>query len=601
VRGKIVYLFTTLLLFLFFPSIASPIAPEDIIQLKPYYETDRIPSGSDFRLAIEMRVLSGWHINSNHPSNEFAIPTEVKINPPEGIVISEIVFPPHRVVELQSIGGKTEIFDGTSYIIIKGHVDNRVKPDRYELPARFVYQGCSDTICLPPAEKVVPFVLDIVPMGTPVQRLNSHIFSQDGVSVSSDVKPSLSITPDREGDIQRMVAEKGLLVTLFLIFLGGLALNLTPCVYPLIPITISYFGGIEHKGRGFINATSYVLGIAVMYSLLGTAAALSGKMLGTQLTSPIVSIVIASIMVLLALSMFGLYEIRVPGFVMKLAGGEAKTGVTGSFIMGVTMGLVAAPCIGPFVVGLLTYVAILGDPFKGFIMFFFLAIGLGLPYLILGTFSSKLSSLPRSGEWMLGVRRIFGFILLVMAVYFLDPVLDKSTYNILFSLSLVAGGAWLIIFDRSGEKARGFHIIKSIIAIAMIIAGTVFYTPNLKSSSEIHWYQYNESVLSDARNNAKPVVIDFYADWCIPCKELDTLTYSDPRVQKYDGRIVFIKVDLTNDKGEFVQKIKKQYDIKGVPTVVFLGKDGREIKELRLTGFENAESFIKRLEKVLSY
>ncbi len=600
-RGKIVYLFTTLLLLLFLPSIASPIAPEDIIQLKPYYETDRIPSGSNFRLAIEMRVLSGWHINSNKPSSEFAIPTEVKINPPEGIVIKEIVFPPHRVVELQSIGGKTEIFDGISYIIIKGHVGDTVEPGRYALPARFVYQGCSDTVCLPPAEKVVPFVLDIVPTGTPVKRLNSQIFSQEGVSVTSGLKPPPSITPGREGDIQRMVAEKGLLVTLFLIFLGGLALNLTPCVYPLIPVTISYFGGIEHKGRGFINALSYVLGIAVMYSLLGTAAALSGKMLGTQLTSPIVSVVIAAIMVLLALSMFGLYEIRVPGFVMRLAGGEAKTGFAGSFIMGVTMGLVAAPCIGPFVVGLLTYVAVLGDPFRGFIMFFFLAIGLGLPYLILGTFSSKLSSLPRSGEWMIGVRRIFGFILLVMAVYFLDPVLEKTTYNILFSLILVAGGAWLIIFDRSGEKARGFHIIKSVIAIAMIIAGTLFYSPNLKSSNEIHWYQYSETVLRDARNNGKPVVIDFYADWCIPCKELDTLTYSDPRVQRYDGRIVFIKVDLTNDKGEFVQKIKRQYDIKGVPTVVFLGRDGREIKELRLTGFENAESFIKRLERVLSY
>ncbi len=599
-RDRIVLLVLALSILL--PIQALSVTPEEIVQLKPYYETDRVAAGSDFRIAIEMDILPGWHINSNSPSNEFAIPTEVRFSPPSGIEIREIIFPPHKVLSLKSLGGNIELFDGRSYVIIRGHVDSTVKPGRYKLPARFIYQGCTDEICLPPTEKTVPFVLQVAPEGTLVQTLNAHIFSGSTGEATAPSGTEKGFSARESGNISRMVAEKGMLLTLALIFLGGLALNLTPCVYPLIPVTISYFGGIEHKGKGFVNALSYVLGLAVMYSILGTVAALSGQMLGTQLTSPVVSVAIALVMVVLALSMFGLYEIRVPGFIMRVVGGEARTGVAGSFIMGVTMGIVAAPCIGPFVVGLLTYVAVLGDPFKGFIMFFFLALGLGLPYLVLGTFSSKISALPRSGEWMIGVRRIFGFILVVMAVYFLDPVLDKKTYNLLFSLSLLAGGVWLVIFDHSGEKARGFHVVKSVVAIAMIMLATGLYLSSVKKSAagEIQWRPYSETVLEEAKAESKPVVIDFYADWCIPCKELDTLTFSDPEVQKYDGRVVFVKVDLTKDKSEFSRTIKKKYGIKGVPTVVFLGRNGQEISQLRLTGFENARGFVKRLERLIS-
>ncbi|RMG70820.1 MAG: DUF255 domain-containing protein [Nitrospirae bacterium] len=269
--------------------------------------------------------------------------------------------------------------------------------------------------------------------------------------------------------------------------------------------------------------------------------------------------------------------------------------------MGITMGIVAAPCIGPFVLGLLTYVAAKGEPFTGFIMFFFLALGLGLPYLILGTFSSKITALPRSGEWMIGVRRIFGFVLIIMAVYFLDPVLDKATYNLLFSLCLFISGTWLIVFDRSGINARGFHIIKSIVAILMIVVATwSFVSSRTSHKEEIQWRQYSEGLLQQARADSKPVVIDFYADWCIPCKELDSITYANQSVIQYDGRVIFVKVDLTNDKSPFVQRIKKKYHIKGVPTVVFIGKDGKEIEHLRLIGFEGPEGFIKRLDEALS-
>jgi len=600
VRGKLIIFF--IILTLVIPAICFSITPEETLDIKPYYATDKVNAGSTFQIAIEMDIKKGWHINSNRPSNEFAIPTKVKFKLPDGISITEIKFPEHEIMTLKSVG-RVEIFSGKIYIIIKGHADKTLKPGQYRLPATITYQACNDAVCLAPTKKSIIFNLNLVPEGTPVRELNKGIFSVSPLprQSSSRKTPQQGLSAAGGGDIAAMVAQKGMFLTLILIFLGGLALNLTPCVYPLIPITISYFGGMKHRGKGFINALFYVLGIAVMYSALGTAASLSGSMLGTQLTSPAVSIAIAIIMVALSLSMFGLYEIRVPSFLMRLTGGEARSGVAGSFVMGVTMGVVAAPCIGPFVLGLLTYVAAKGDPFLGFTMFFFLAMGLGLPYLILGTFSSKISALPRSGEWMIGVRRIFGFVMIIMAVYFLDPVLDKNTYNLLFSLSLFISGAWLIIFDRSGINARGFHIIKSIVAIVMIIvASWVYLSTRMPHKEEIHWNQYSEGLIEDAIASSRPVVIDFFADWCIPCKELDSITFSDPSVVKYDGRVVFVKVDLTNDKSPFVQRIKKKYRIKGVPTVVFLGKNGKELRRLRLIGFVGPEDFVKRLDTALS-
>ncbi len=596
-RGRLISLFVIVILF--FPSLCLSITPEEVLEIKPYYATDKVIAGSEFQIALGVNIKKGWHINSNKPSNEFAVPTKLDFKLPEGIKITAITFPEHEVMTLKSVG-RVEIFSGRINIIIHALSDKTLKPGAYKIPAVLTYQACNDQVCLPPTRKTLNFTLNIASAGTEVRRLNKDIFSETQPSGEKTVKRSTGFSVTSGGDVSALIAQKGLLLTLLLIFLGGLALNLTPCVYPLIPITISYFGGMEHRGKGFVNALFYVLGISVMYSALGTAAALSGNMLGTQLTSPAVSIAIAAIMVILSLSMFGLYEIRVPSFLMRLTGGEARSGVAGSFVMGVTMGIVAAPCIGPFVLGLLTYVAAKGDPFTGFIMFFFLAMGLGLPYLILGTFSSKISSLPRSGEWMLGVRRIFGFILIIMAVYFLDPVLSKSTYNHLFSLALFVSGAWLILFDRSGLNARGFHIIKSIIAIAMIVVATwVFVSGRQTHTAEIQWRQYTETLVRDAQASSKPVVIDFFADWCIPCKELDTITFSDPSVVSYDGRVLFLKVDLTNDSSPFVQKIKRKYKIKGVPTVVFLGRDGREIESLRLIGFVGPEEFVKRLEKAL--
>ncbi len=595
--SKYLRFFFLILISIAFITPAHAVTPDEILTLKTYLSTDRVPAGSSFKMALEINLRPGWHINSNIPSSEFAIPTELRFIPLKGITIREVKFPEHEVKLLPSIGQKTEFFTGRKIVIITAEAGSDLKPGSYIQKASFRYQGCDKDVCLPPFEKEVSFRIKIAPPGSLVQHINRDIFSEE----PSAAKDTLTEepTPQKGGEISKMIAEKGLLLSLLLLFIGGLALNLTPCVYPLIPVTLSYFGGLEHKGKGFINASSYLMGIVITYSTLGTIAALSGKMLGTQLTHPAVSIFIAGVMVALSLSMFGLYEIRVPRFIMNRLGGEAKTGLFGSFLMGATMGIVAAPCIGPFVVGLLTYVASTGDPFKGFIMFFFMSLGLGTPYLILGIFSSKISSLPRSGTWMLGVRKIFGIVLLVMAVYFLDPLLSKPVYDLLFSLVLFGGGTFLIMFDRSGEQARGFHFIKSAVAIGMIMLSVITYSPTHKGKGQMNWTPYSEEVMEKARKNHQPVIMDFYADWCIPCKELEETTFNSKEVLSFSGKILFVKVNLTQDRSDFTLKVKEKYHIVGVPTVLFIDSNGKERKELRLTGFEGPEKFINRINSLL--
>ena len=204
--------------------------------------------------------------------------------------------------------------------------------------------------------------------------------------------------------------------TLLGIFAGGIALNLTPCVYPLIPITVSYFGGRSGRGVGrlLIHAGGYIGGLAFTNSLLGVVAAMTGGLMGVMLQNPAVLVLVAAILLFFASSLFGFWELRLPVSLTQAAS-KSYTGYFGSLFMGVTLGIVAAPCIGPFVLGLLTWVASMGNPYLGFIIFFTLSLGLGLPLFFLAMFSGQIAKLPRSGEWMLWVRKLMGWVLVGMA------------------------------------------------------------------------------------------------------------------------------------------------------------------------------------------
>ncbi|MFQ5585186.1 MAG: protein-disulfide reductase DsbD family protein, partial [Calditrichia bacterium] len=475
------------------------------------------------------------------------------------------------------------------------------------------YQACNNETCLAPAEAAFSSEIQVAAPGEKVARINADIFNL------SQSQPPAKL--EEKSSLATVIESKGMFVAFLVIFVSGLALNLTPCVYPLIPITISYFGGqVGGKKSGlFLHGIIYVLGMALTYSVLGVIAALTGSILGAWLQNPVVLLFIAAIMVLLALSMFGMYEIRVPTKLSNFAG-QSKQGIFGTFFMGLTVGIIAAPCIGPFVLALLTYVGEKGDPVLGFSMFFVLSMGLGLPFIFLALFSGMINRIPRSGAWMEWVRKIFGFILLGVALYFLNPLFSNELwYYSLLAITFLFGGIYMAWIEPTTSQGKVFPVIRNLIGIVFMLVGVFFLVTSMEAhvdnklrefkesfkgsgeivTNEVNWLLYSEQNLARAREENKPVMIDFYADWCIPCKELDKFTFSSPEVIETSRNFFMLKADLTQSGSSEVKALMESYNIKGVPTLVFLSPRGEEIPGTRVVGFLKAEEFLQIMQKAL--
>jgi thiol:disulfide interchange protein DsbD len=407
---------------------------------------------------------------------------------------------------------------------------------------------------------------------------------------AADIQPSAKDIPS---DFDRT----GLLLQLAIVFLAGLALNLTPCVYPLIPITVGYFAAQRDEGRRppWILALVYVLGMSITYSILGVLAALTGRLFGAALQSPWIVGLIVVVLLALAASMFGLWELRVPAWATRVSGGRA--GVGGALVMGFVVGLVAAPCIGPFVLGLLTYVGQRQDVLVGFALFFTLSLGLGLPYLLLGAFTGALERLPNSGAWMVGVRQLFGVLLIGLAGYFVKPFLSPPWGDALFAGLLVLGGLYLLLVARPGNEQPWVDRFMRLASAGVLVAGVLLYPARARTvGTELAWQAYDDGAVAQALANV-PVVMDFYADWCLPCKELDERTFSRPEVAARLAGFARFKVDLTRNDATS-EALRTRFEVVGVPTIAFF-RNGRELADARLTGFEPAPEFLKRLTLVM--
>jgi len=395
----------------------------------------------------------------------------------------------------------------------------------------------------------------------------------------------------------------GLILTLLGVFLGGIALNLTPCVYPLIPITVSYFGGRsetgERQGYLILHGLLYILGLSVMNSALGISAAFTGRLMGSFFQHSAVLIFVSSVLLLMALNFFGFWELRLPSF-LSSAVSKSHTGYAQSLFMGVTLGIVAAPCIGPFIIGLLTMVAQRGDPRFGFLIFFTLSIGLGLPLFILSMFAGNLSKLPRSGEWLLWVRYLFGWIMIAMAVYFIKPLIPgHGTRTFILAFIVLAAGVHLGFTSMTGANLRTCLIIKTTVGVLMIGVSLFMAGSVLLSGPGVIWRPYSQDTYSKVIAAKKPIIIDFYADWCTPCRQLEKKTFHDKEVVEESARFSMIKVDLTREASAEVMQLLKEYDIKGVPTVIFLDTHGHEMKELEIVDYVPGNEFLPRMKKAL--
>jgi thioredoxin:protein disulfide reductase len=394
-----------------------------------------------------------------------------------------------------------------------------------------------------------------------------------------------------------------MLWTLLGIFLGGIALNLTPCVYPMIPITVSFFGGRSIRGdpgqaRLFAHGLCYLFGLALTNSTLGVIAALTGGLMGAMLQSPVVLIAIAAILLLLAASLFDLWELRLPGAIMQAAS-KSHSGYLGSLFMGLTLGVVAAPCIGPFVLGLLTWVAGMGSPWLGFLVFFTLSLGLGLPLFVLALFSGQLQRLPQAGGWMIWVRRAMAWVLVGMAVYFIGPLLPRAWWIALIAGVAIAAGLHLGWIDRGQGSFRAFPWLRGVVGVGCLVLATFLITSHLLRGPGVDWKDYSEELLLAAKSRGKPVIIDFYATWCAPCRELEEITFHHGAVvQRSREGFVMIKVDVTRGGNPVHERLMEDYGVRGVPTIVFLDAEGKERQDLRLVDFLPPEHFLLLMEKL---
>jgi len=394
-----------------------------------------------------------------------------------------------------------------------------------------------------------------------------------------------------------------MLWTLLGIFAGGMALNLTPCVYPLIPITVSYFGGQatkggEGRGKLVVHGLCYMLGLALTNSLLGVVASLTGGLMGAMLQNPFVLIVVAGVLVFFATSLFGLWEMRLP-IGLTQAAAKSYTGYFGTLFIGATLGVVAAPCIGPFVLGLLTWVASMGSPWIGFIVFFTLSLGLGLPLFFLAMFSGQLEKLPRSGGWMIWVRKLMGWVLVGMAAHFIRPLLPGQGGVILLALVSISAGLHLGWIDKSQANFRAFPLLKSGAGIAGLILATFLVATMAMRGPGVTWKPYAEETLKEAQNLKRPVIIDFYATWCTPCRELEEVTFHQPDVVRLaEKNFIMVKVDVTKGGNPYYEELLRKYSVKGVPTIVFLDAEGKERTDLRLVDFLPADKFLIRMRDI---
>jgi thiol:disulfide interchange protein DsbD len=596
---------------LFLPGLAfGQIDEEKIIKAEGIISLDKVPVGSEFQIAVVVEITPPWHVNAHKPLEDMYIPTELAFEPVEGISFGEVQYPEPIIKTLSFSPEKMALYEEKVLLGLRATVDQDIPLGERVLRGVLSYQACNDEICLIPAEEGIIITIQVVDLNESINLTNTEVFTALGFGGSSTSGEGRL----EGGAISNLLREKGLLITFFFVFLGGLALNLTPCVYPLIPITVSYFGGQSggSTSKTFSLALTYVLGMAIIYSTLGVVAATTGTLLGSTLQNPLALLFVAVVLVTLSLSMFGLYSIRLPSFLTQLSR-SGQQGYLGAFFMGLTVGFVAAPCVGPFVLGLLTFVGERASPLLGFFLFFTLAMGLGLPFLILGTLSGSIRRLPRSGAWLVWVERIFGFILIAMAIYFLKPLIPDKIYWVTLSFLFLFAGfycGWLGEYERrkgirKTYPSKVFKYIKRSMGFAVITFGAwLLFAPGhvffSRSSGEgIHWKTYDESLIQLAKSEGKPAIIDFSADWCLPCKELDILTFSVPEVVEKAEGFVTIKADLTRGNSPVAKNLREKYEVRGVPTVIFLNPNGQEIEELRFVGFIKADEFMKKMDEAL--
>ncbi len=467
------------------------------------------------------------------------------------------------------------------------------------------YQGCSDNgLCYPPIEKTLNIQLAQTISSAPApQSLSIAAPANDNTRIAGLFKSG----------------SFWLIVSFF--FGAGLLLSLTPCVFPMIPILSGIIVGRGHKithMHAFILSLAYVLGMAITYAIAGVAAGYSGNLVSNALQTPWVLGSFAALFVLLSLAMFGLYELQLPTALQsklsdtsnKLHGGH----ISGVFAMGALSAVIMGPCVAAPLAGALLYISQTHDAVLGGVALFVLALGMGAPLLVIGTSAGAL--LPKAGPWMEAVKRSFGVLMLAMAIWIVSPVVPVSFQMLLWAALLIFAAIYLHALDPLPHNAHGLHKLGKSIGILALLLGVAYLIGALSGARDIlrplgnighaaadtpatlHFDRIKNLAQLDARiaqAGGKAVMLDFYADWCVSCKEMERLTFSDPAIQSRLGGAILLQADVTaNDADD--KALLQRFQLFGPPATLFFAKDGKEQSDLRVTGYQDAAQFLQSLK-----
>jgi thiol:disulfide interchange protein DsbD len=568
---------------------AHAVKANDLVKINSATIDPPLKAGGTSTLKIAATVIPDWHINSDKPFSEDYIPTKLEVSGPVSVTPGAIKYPPAETMALDPAAGgdKISVFGGDLKfeVPLKASADFAPKPGD-AITVTIDYQGCNNNECLRPAS-----VSTTVALAAPAAAAGAI----EGIgTAATTLGGGIGSGGDSDGALQHIFLNHGWFLGFLAIFLGGLALNLTPCVYPLIGVTIAYFGnqGGGHR-RVMYLAIVFVLGIALMFSSVGVAVAMSGGLFGAALQNPVVLVVLSIMLLTLAASSFGLFVLQPPQWMMQRAG-SAHPGYAGALLMGLGMGVVAAPCIGPIVLGLLLMVERSGSALFGFALFFTLALGLGLPYIGLAMAAGHIRRLPRSGEWLTWIEHLFGFVLVGLALYFLDPVVPNNLMTRFLPYYAVGVGIYLGFFSPEGRTWRPFLVMRSALGVVAIAALAFMLYPR-KAPEKLRFEPFNSELLASATEARKPVLIDFSADWCIPCREMEHSTFIDPSVVSEAKRFVRMKANLTAQDKK-TEELTSKFEIQGVPTTMLIDSAGKVTQ--RKVGYIGPREMLTDLRQV---
>lgn len=622
------------------------------VPMSAFLSHDGVVPGGRLQLAVVYDLPPHHHIQLN----DFLYAEVVADQP---FRLGERKLPPSDIYD------EEPVFTGKVVVKYDLSVATDVTPGERALRIKAGYQACSEKpiyACYPPEEREIVVPLRIVPAGTivrpihpayfrsvrplgsgqtspPVEPLAAQEAGEPAAGEASggasgevpggsgawlEQAPADSTTAAAELGVQEGLAAKlrgalarGSWIAFMIVFLAGFLTSFTPCVYPMIPITIGYLARTADGRRisGFLLSLFFVLGIAIVYSTLGLAAALSGGVFGAALQSTTATILIAIVFAAMGASMLGAFDLSLPsGLQTRMQMGQ-RGGWAGAVLMGGVTGLVASPCVGPVLIVLLTWVAQVGRPFYGFTLLFTFALGLGLLFLILGTFVGALRSVPRAGQWMESVKHDFGWIFLALAIYYLRTKIGETAtamaYGVLLILLATHLGAFSTLGADAGKGARwrkGIAVVLAVWGIALLgsglltrygwrdAGGIVSRGPGIeRSASPVLWRTNELAALAEAKSSGKPILIDFTAAWCAACHELDEKTWVHAEVVEELARYVAIRLDMTHRNPETIA-LGNRWKVSGLPTVIVLDPEGNEVE--RFFGFRPAEQVLPLLRRV---